>query len=142
MKLTLLLLVTAGLGFADDRAKPADDLTRLQGVWKLVSATRDGKEMPEDRAKFLRARISGDTFTILDNGKAVEAGMLKLDITKDPKQIDMTLANDRRPALGIYELRRDTYKLCYSPPGKERPKTFAAKPGSGYTMAVWRRDRK
>ena len=47
-----------------------------------------------------------------------------------------------KTALGIYELEGDTLKLCYSQPGKDRPKEFTAAKGSGQAMSVWKRDKK
>ena len=36
-------------------------------------------------------------------------------------------------------MRGDTYKLCYAPPGQERPKEFSAREGTGYTLSTWQR---
>jgi hypothetical protein len=48
----------------------------------------------------------------------------------------------RAALLGIYELEGNTWKVCYAMPGKERPKDFSAKEGSGQTLAVWEREKK
>jgi uncharacterized protein (TIGR03067 family) len=42
-------------------------------------------------------------------------------------------------SLGIYEIAGDDYKVCFAPPGKDRPKEFSSKPGSGYILQVWKR---
>jgi clostripain len=136
----LLMVLAAAVTAAaegDDEAKK--DLDRLQGEWRLVSATRDGKPMAEDMAKAFRTAIKGDRFTVSRDGKAAEAGALKLDPSQEPRAIDLTLDEGKRTALGIYELSGDTYKLCYAPPGKGRPREFAAGEGTGRTLSVWRR---
>jgi uncharacterized protein (TIGR03067 family) len=140
-------MLAAGLGIsgaaADEARDPAKkELEALQGQWKLVSATRDGKDMPRDMVKALKCTIKGDKFTVARDGKAVEEGTLKLDTTKKPREIDMALGDGKLIALGIYELSEDTYKLCYAPPGKERPKALDAKEGTGYTLCEWRREKK
>jgi uncharacterized protein (TIGR03067 family) len=144
MKRRLLLVLAVGLVAGADAAKDEarKDLGQLQGEWKLVSATRDGRAMPEDMVKALKATIKGDKFTIARDGKAVEGGGLKLDATKKPKGIDMALGGGNQTALGIYELSGDSFKLCYSPPGKDRPKEFGAEEGTGNTLSVWRREKK
>jgi uncharacterized protein (TIGR03067 family) len=147
VKLKLLVMLAAGWGIAGtagDEAKDAAkrELDGLQGEWKLVSTTRNGKDMPHDLVKALKCMIKGDKFTVARDGKAVEEGTLKLDTTKKPKEIDMALGKGKRTALGIYERSGDTYKLCYAPPGKDRPKEFGAKEGTGYTLSVWQREKK
>jgi hypothetical protein len=32
--------------------------------------------------------------------------------------------------------------MCYSPPGKDRPKDFEAKEGTARTLSVWEREKK
>jgi hypothetical protein len=41
--------------------------------------------------------------------------------------------------LGIYEIKGDRYKVCFSPAGKGRPAQFGSRPGSGYILQVWQR---
>jgi hypothetical protein len=35
--------------------------------------------------------------------------------------------------------RRRSYRVCFAPPGKPRPREFATKPGSSHTLHVWKR---
>ena len=146
MKLRLLVMLAVGLGIsgaAADEAKDAGkkELEALQGQWKLVSTTREGKDMPQDMVKALKC-TKGDKFTVARDGIAVEEGTLKLDTTKKPREIDMALGDGKQIALGIYELSEDTCKLCYAPPGKERPKAFGAKEGTGYPLSECQREKK
>jgi uncharacterized protein (TIGR03067 family) len=117
------------------------DLGQLQGEWKLVSASREGKEMPADQRAAMQATIKADHFTITRDGKAAEQGTLKLDPAKKPKEVDLVL-DEGKTALGIYELDADTFKLCYAKPGKERPREFSAREGMGHTLSVWGRAKK
>ena len=147
MNVRVLLVLAAGLGIVGIAAADACDaakkeLDELQGEWTLVSATRDGKDMPAERVKGYKNTVKGDKFSITSEGKTVEEGSMKLDPSKKPKEVEFILAEGKKTALGIYELTGDTYKLCYAPPGKDRPKEFSAKEGTGYTLSVWQRKKK
>jgi uncharacterized protein (TIGR03067 family) len=144
MKLRFLLMLAVGLAIAGDEAKEAakKELDDLQGDWLLVSAMRDGKDMPQDMVKALKNAIKGDQFTITCDGKTLEEGTLKLDTTKKPKQIDMAIGEGKPTVLGIYQLTGDSYRLCYARPGKDRPKEFSAREGTGCTLSVWQRAKK
>jgi clostripain len=142
MKLAPLLVLATALAAAPDDGKDdaRKDLDRLQGEWKLVSATRDGKAMPDDVVKTFKCTIKGREFTIARDGKAAEEGTLKLDPAQKPKTIDLAVGDGKRTALGIYEVGGDSYRMCYARPGKVRPKEFAAGEGTGRTLSVWRRE--
>jgi uncharacterized protein (TIGR03067 family) len=130
-----ILAIAAG----DDGDAARKDLDGLQGEWTLVSAIRDGKEMPAERVAGFKNTIKGDAFSITSEGKTAEEGSIKLDPTKKPREVAFILARGEKTALGIYELSGDTCKLCYAPPGQDRPKAFAAKEGTGHTLSVWKR---
>lgn len=144
MRSMIFVALLAGVGFTaqdtKDEAKKA--LDQLQGTWKLVSATRDGKDMPEETVKTFKSAINRDKLTIARDGKTVEEGKLNLDPTKTPKVIDIVFGDGSKTALGIYELDGDTFKVCYSKPAGDRPKEFSAKEGSGQTLSIWRREKK
>ena len=147
MSVRVLLVLSAGLGLlgsaaGGDRDAAQKELDGFQGEWTLVSATRDGKDMPAERVNGYQNTVKGDKFTINAEGKTAEEGTMKLDPGKKPKEVELILAGGDKTALGIYELSGDTYKLCYAPPGKDRPKEFGAKEGTGYTLSVWQRKKK
>ena len=43
---------------------------------------------------------------------------------------------------GIYEIDGDNYKVCFAPPGKDRPKEFSSKGDEGLTLSVWKKAKK
>jgi uncharacterized protein (TIGR03067 family) len=141
MKFRITAVLIVFLALAADEAKDADkkELEQLQGDWQLVSATRDGKAMPEDMVKATRCTVKGDKFTISREGTTVEEGTLKLDASKNPKRMDMKVGSGDAIALGIYELDKDAFNLCYARPGKDRPTEFAAKEGAGHSLSAWKR---
>ena len=146
MKSRLLMIVAVGLLLAAANSQdPASkkDLEGLQGTWKLVSAMKDGKALPKSKVKKTTIVIKDDTFRFpeLAEDATSREGTFKLDATKKPKQMDTT-STKKEVMLGIYELDRDRYKVCFAPAGKPRPSKFASKPGSGHIVQVWERKKK
>jgi uncharacterized protein (TIGR03067 family) len=118
------------------------DFEGLQGTWRLISAMEDGKSLAEDKVKQTTIVIKDDTFSFpqLAEDATSKAGTIRLDATKKPKQMD-TVSTEKEVMLGIYELERDGYKVCFAPVGKPRPSEFASKSGSGNIFQVWERQK-
>ena len=143
MKARLLVIVAAGLLVAADGPQEEaakKDLEKLQGTWKLVSATQDGKALADDKVKRTTIVFKGNQFRF--PGEAEQAtsreGTVQLDPTKKPKQMDAT-SPQGEVMKGIYEVEGDRYQVCFAPTGKERPGEFASKSGSGFIFQVWQR---
>ncbi len=135
-KFALAILVAALL--AADSKK---DEEALQGTWKPVASEQGGKDQTEEAKEHVLI-FEKDTFTVKRGDEVALKGTFKVDPSKKPKTIDMTVTQGRRDEdkgkeiHGIYELDGDTLKWCTSRPGnKERPKEFSAKEG-GDTMLV------
>jgi len=141
--LALSLAVCAGLvvvAGADDNVKT--DADKLQGVWKTTSVEVDGKKMPDDGVKNIRLTVKGDKMIFKEENKEEEA-TFKLDATQKPRALDWTIKNgDKVETIRlIYELRGDDLKLCGGKAGKDRPKEFASKAGSGLNLIVLKREK-
>ena len=117
-----------------------NDLDAMQGTWALVSAMQDGNPLADDKVKQTTIVITGDTFRFpgLAEDVTARAGKFTIDATKKPKEVDST-SSEKETMLGIYELERDSYKICFAPAGKPRPTEFASVPGSGQILQVWHR---
>ena len=139
MKMVLVMLVAAGLasGAPQDKGKKAAD--KFDGTWKVVSVERDGQAV--DDAKDDTVTFTGDKIAIKSkNGD--HAGTFKLDPAQKPKTIDMTPSDGPQKGqvhAGIYSLDGDTLKICFTEPGKDRPKELTAKAGSGQMLVVLKR---
>lgn len=129
--------------FPDDQA--SKELSKFQGAWVMVAGEKDGERIADDLVKKNK---------IVWNGKKAELDSphqskeklkvtIALDPTKKPKQMDWV--RDTGPDTGktmyaIYEwIDPDQYRVCFAPAGKDRPKEFATKPGSGHFLHVWKR---
>ncbi len=148
MRRHILMALTVGFligtaGEAGDDSKK--ELQSFQGAWVLVSAERDGKK--DSSGKGTKLVLTGNKYALTQESSAVigHFGTFSLDLAKKPKTIDVTVTDgpDKgKTFLGIYELAGDDYKVCFSSPGKERPKELTSKPGSGNLLQIWKREKK
>ncbi len=142
----VLLLAVSMLIAADAKEDAKKDIEKMQGTLLLVSGERDGQKFTAEEIKQSKLIIKGDTFSIPKSTVGTsQEGTFKIDPNKRPKQIDSTAGSgpDKgKISLGIYELDDDTQKFCFAPPGKDRPKEFSSKPGSGHLLQVWKRAKK
>jgi uncharacterized protein (TIGR03067 family) len=122
------------------RVKPQDK--KLRGTWDCVSAERDGKKLPKQTVQKLRLVLKKDEYATYRGDDLLFKSVYRLDPMKDPKEIDIIATEGKtkgQPAKGIYRVEGNTLKLCYGLPGKDRPRAFQSKPGSGVTLTVWKR---
>jgi uncharacterized protein (TIGR03067 family) len=144
---TLVLLAVVALVAAKSPEGDANkkDLDKMQGDWAAVSMVNDGAKASDDEAQCLFRTVKGQQHTLYLYNKPLMKGRFKIDATKKPKTIDLVITTGfgkGQPILGIYELDGDRWKICNAGPGKERPKDFSAKKGSGHTLVLWEREKK
>jgi len=121
------------------QAKSDRDL--LQGTWKIVTGTMGGQAAPADELEQMKKWpfvFKGDTLT------AKSKSEYKLAPTKTPKEIDI-IPQDGPPNekgqsfRGIYELKGDDLKICFSGPGMARPKSFDDAKGMQTMLLAFKR---
>jgi uncharacterized protein (TIGR03067 family) len=128
--------LAALLGLVPEPAKGAAvkaDLEQLEGEWTLVAHAGHGsKWLAEHGGKFVGGlRLDGNLLQFwVEGGKFIE-GIGRIDPTKSPKTIDIVHLNKEdkgRTGLGIYELNRDTLRVCWAVAGllDVRPIQFPA----------------
>jgi uncharacterized protein (TIGR03067 family) len=140
---TLVLAACGGTGArADEKADVEKELKKFQGAWTFESSEAGGKELPAGELKGLTLTFEGDKHTVKKGNDVIQVGTQKLDPTKAPKAIDVTLTeggNKGAVMLGIYEIDGDTLKVCFDAEGKKRPTQFKSPPGSGTFVNVHKR---
>jgi uncharacterized protein (TIGR03067 family) len=139
--LAAVLLVTADAPKEDATRK---EMEKLAGTWVLVSGEDDGKKLSAEAIKNARLTFAGDRHTVTV-GETTFKGTHKLDPTKRPRTIDITDTEGPfkgKTVLGVYELDGDQFRICYAPPGKDRPRDFSARAGTGHRSHVWKRAKK
>jgi uncharacterized protein (TIGR03067 family) len=133
------VIVTALIAVANVPASAnKEDVAALQGVWDEVSLKSDGKEVVKSPFA-ARIVISGNQLTYIIHPGEFQT-TLKIDANKKPATIDAI--GKEWCISGIYEVNRDTLKICYDPKTKERPKDFEAKRGTSSVLWVLKRVKK
>jgi uncharacterized protein (TIGR03067 family) len=129
--LGLGLVLAAGVAGAGD-AK--DDLAKLQGKW---TTDKEGKKIDFVFEK--------NKFAIAFDGKEAFKGTIKIDSSKSPKHMDLTVTEGEKfkgqTSQAIYAVEGDTFKWCANEPGRDgRPKEFTGKDGDKrYLNIVFKR---
>jgi len=114
------------------------DLDRLQGTWTIESLEMDGRKMPGGEARIV---VRGNRFTTIAMGATYE-GTVVVDQATIPRSFDLRFEEGPEKgntSFGIYELDGDTWRICLTTRGSERPTEFAAPPGSGIALETLRR---
>jgi uncharacterized protein (TIGR03067 family) len=131
----------------DDPSK--GDLDRLRGTWLTVSLVNNGKTLADEKTPpregpATKLAYEGNRWMIKVGDRTVASGILTIDATKRPKEIDIldeSGTRNEKTKLGIYEVDGDTYRYCLAPAGKPRPKEFTSKDGSGDSLGVMKREK-
>jgi uncharacterized protein (TIGR03067 family) len=150
MRTLTVLLAAAVVATALARDDAAEkEKKKLNGTWVLASGRVDGKAVPEEHVKATKITWDGDKATVVSPHQSkdpITAKRTRLDPGKKPAEMDWV--RDAGPQKGktmlaIYEwVDDDTYRICFDPACKERPKDFEAAAGSGHIVHVWKRAKK
>jgi len=142
----LLCLLARPLIAAEPATAVPADATTLAGTWRAVSIEADGTaSSADDAAKITVVNTADGGWTVLADGKLVARGTNELKPWSVPKAIDFTVVEDaegqvtERRHQGIYELDKGTRRICFAPPGAERPASFSAPRGSGLVLVTFER---
>jgi uncharacterized protein (TIGR03067 family) len=114
----------------------------LIGTWSCVSATVNGKPLPQDTAALLRLTLTDTRFKTEKGTQVLFDSSYTLDSSKEPKEINMVGTEGDfagKEASGIYSLEGDTLHLCYTMPGDPRPVEFQSASGSKAYLIAWKR---
>lgn len=122
------------------------DLKKMAGSWTPMLMQLNGKKQPEELLKSIRLTIKGDKYNTVV-GKEKDEGTLKLDATKEPRELDIipSVGENKGKVLPcIYEIKGDELRVCYGLNGTERPADFKADEDSkGVVMLItYKRARK
>jgi uncharacterized protein (TIGR03067 family) len=142
--LAALMLAAPVFGRDDESAK---ELKKLEGVWIMVSGEKEGEKLPDEMVKKNKIVWKGKKVEVTSPHQSDELikATIKVDASKTPHEMEWV--RDNGPDAGktmyaIYEwIDGDHYRVCFAKAGKEKPKEFSTKAGSGHMMHVWKRVR-
>lgn len=121
------------------------DRKHIEGTWRVVTLEVNGnKAMEADAKKLSVVNGSDGTWALYSEGREISKGTSTFDPTKKPKTIDFTPTEGEGKGnkyLGVYELGEKTRKMCFGPPGKERPTEFASTLGSEIILVTFEREK-
>lgn len=138
------IVALASAGDAKDEAIKKDR-KQIEGTWRVVAVVVNGDKAKEEDAKKLTVVNGSDgTWSLRSEDKEISKGTSTIDPTKKPRTIDFTVTEGGGKGnqhLGIYEPGEKSRKLCFTPPGKERPTEFSSTPGSEYILVMFEREK-
>jgi uncharacterized protein (TIGR03067 family) len=145
MSLRMLTIAAAGLMLlaadAPDKASKKD-LDKMQGVWKVKSIQKNGKDIAAELIGNALLTIEGGKYTLNKDGKPMDEGTFTLDAGKKPATIDIQIGKDGPKKVGIYQIDGDTFTEALVPEGSDRPTELASKEGSPTVLIVFQREKK
>ena len=112
----------------------------------MVSAEVDGKKVADEHVKQSKINFSDNKVTLNTPHQSKETmtgTITEFDPTKTPKV--MHWVRDNGPNAGttiiaVYEFDGDDqYRTCFDPSGKEPPREFFTKEGTGHICHTWKR---
>jgi uncharacterized protein (TIGR03067 family) len=86
----LAVVLFLSLSPAADKDDAKRDQEALQGAWKIVSSENGGKDRTEEAKDHLIV-FEGDNFALKKGDEVGLKGTFKLDPSKKPRAIDMTI---------------------------------------------------
>jgi uncharacterized protein (TIGR03067 family) len=143
--LLIALLCAISVAASGGEADLEKEAKKFQGAWSLESSDTSGKKLSTEDLKGFIVTFEGDKHTLKKGDEVIQVGTQKIDPTKSPKTIDVTMTegpNKGAVMLGIYVFVGDTLKVCFDTRGKERPTEFKSAPGSSTFVNVHKRVKK
>jgi uncharacterized protein (TIGR03067 family) len=145
MAVLAMVAVAAPAAFGEGK-NDEKEMKKLAGTWTMVSGEVDGKPVEDEHVKASRITLAPEKVTLVtphQSKEPITAKLTRVDPSKKPAEMDWV--RDRGPGAGktmmaIYEwVDDDTYRICFDPSGKGRPKEFKTAGGTGYILHVWKR---
>ena len=131
---------------ADDAKDKAirKDRQRIEGTWRITALEIGGnKSKDEDVQKLTVINDAKGKWILRSDNKEISKGTSSFDPTKKPRTIDFTPTEDaakEEKFHGIYELRKNTRKLCFAPSGKDRPTEFSSTADNQHILVTFKRE--
>jgi uncharacterized protein (TIGR03067 family) len=140
MKYGCILLVSliAVTAWGQDADK---DKKSLEGKWTPMSAELAGAKLSDVQLNTISLTIENDAYTV-QAGKSIDKGTLKFNFKSEPKTMDIVGTdgpNKGKTLLAIYEVQKDTLRICYDLAGKNRPTEFATSKEKPFFLVVYQR---
>jgi uncharacterized protein (TIGR03067 family) len=126
-----------------ERKLSEPELKKLQGTWKVSQFVADGDAKPAESREKMQGVIRDNALTLKSENIAKEVMRISVDPTAKPAAIDLAPDSEKGVRFkGIYELDKDTLKICFTVEGTERPKAFSSKKDEFTVLIILQRAQK
>jgi uncharacterized protein (TIGR03067 family) len=142
MKYLLLVCLAAVTSLTVFAADDAADVKALQGLWVPVKAEFGGQLLPEDVLKTIILKLTNHDYEVTITGEQSDYGTWTIDTSTTPKS--MTIVGTKGPNTGktfpcVYEVKADTFRICYDLSGAKRPAEFKTATGTKLYLVSYNR---
>jgi RNA polymerase sigma factor (sigma-70 family) len=134
-------VVPRALAAPGGAAKAEAELKAFQGPW-LIAAFEQAGVKKEGEGNEEQLKIEGETFSLWHDGHVEVKGTIKLDPSKNPREIDFQFQEGPREGktdLAIYAWDGANLKLCWVKDGDTHPPDFTTKPGDQRVLLIMKR---
>ena len=142
----MLCFVGSAFSAGPQTEEAQKELQKFQGTWVMVAGEWDGKKVADEDAAKSKITYEGNKITVVtphQNKEPMVAELLKLDLTKSPKQMNFVRKNGPgagKNMVAIYAFDgNDLYHFAFDPTGATVPKELSAKEKSGHIKHTWKR---
>ena len=97
----------------------------MQGTWSATKAAKNGEDLAAEDLKLMKIDIKDDVITVAMGSESNSVSFV-LNRIASPNQLDAFILDGPakgKTRLGIFEIRDDVLKICWSS-GEKRPKKF------------------
>jgi len=142
MKHLLLVCLAALASLTSFAADDSADAKALQGSWVPIKAELGGQPLPEDVLKTITLKLTNHEYEVTISGEQSDYGTWTIDTSANPKA--MTIVGTKGPNTGktfpcIYEVKGDTFRICYDLSGAKRPAEFKTAAGTKLYLVTYNR---
>jgi uncharacterized protein (TIGR03067 family) len=123
-------------------AGPPANLKEFDGTWIPATAEMAGQSMPESVLKAITLKLDDGRYEVTVLGEQPDTGTFVLNPAAGPKAIKINGTkgpNTGKTFLAIYELKRDTLRVCYDLSGEKTPAEFKTSAGTKLYLVTYRR---
>jgi erythromycin esterase len=114
------------------------DMDRMQGTWQMVALNLEGEPEPLDGPLAnLQVIVTSDHRTVQAGEVVYARARYRINPLAEPPTIDVIVTHGGsrgQTMLGIYELNGRRLRVCLASGGRERPRDFCPKAGSGHVL--------
>jgi uncharacterized protein (TIGR03067 family) len=118
------------------------DIDAMQGSWSITSFVSDGEAVAAETIARWQRLVERDHVTWKQGNDTMVELTIKFDPSAKPMTLDSTIATGEAKGevlLAIYELDGDELRVCFTGPGKPRPKDFSSNQGAGQILFTAKR---